>query len=74
MPIQNIKYTQPVTGTASDNPTLVEGITTVQGQSVVLIADVQLHQLCESILIELKKHTLLLQEITETEVYDEDVT
>ncbi len=74
MSIDNVKYNAPTPGTSSSNPSIVEGSTTVSGQSTLLTADMTSRELLEGILIELKKINLRQEEAFEETVNDGDFT
>ncbi|KKK48374.1 hypothetical protein LCGC14_3145760 [marine sediment metagenome] len=73
MAIDNIRFTAPVAGTTSSNPSIVEGSVQVGGQSTLLIADMTSRDLLEGIYMELKKLNLRQQEAFEETVNDEDI-
>ncbi len=73
MGIDNITYRDPIPGVTNDNPSIVEGGTTVGGQSTLLTADMSSRDLLEGILIELKKLNLRQEEAFEETVNDEDI-
>ncbi len=73
MSIDNVKYLAPTPGTSSSSPSVVEGSTTVSGESTLLIADMTSRELLEGIYIELKKLNLRQQEAFEETVNNEDV-
>ena len=80
MTVKTIKYTNPVTGTSTSNPTYISGAdggssggTTASGYSL-LVADMTSRQLLEGILIELKILNLRQQEVFEETVKEEDVS
>ena len=74
MAITNIKYFTPQVGSTTDNPQVIEGAVTIDGQPALLIADMTSRQLLEGILIELMKLNLRQQEAFEETILDEDVT
>jgi len=74
MAITNIKYFTPQVGSTTDNPQVIEGAITIDGQPALLIADMTSRQLLEGILIELMKLNLRQQEAFEETILDEDVT
>ena len=74
MGIDNIKYSNPQVGSTTDNPQVIEGAVTIDGQPALLIADMTSRQLLEGILIELMKLNLRQQEAFEETILDEDVT
>ena len=55
MSIDNIKFTDPVAGISSTNPSVVQGSETVGGESTLLIADMSSQQLAIETLNTLKK-------------------
>ena len=73
MSIDNVKYIAPTPGTSSSSPSIVEGSTTVSGQSTLLTADMSSRELLEGIFIELKKLNLRQEEAFEQEIFDGDV-
>ena len=73
MAITNIKYFTPQVGSTTDNPQVIEGAVTVDGQPALLIADMTSRQLLEGILIELMKLNLRQQEAFEETINDEDI-
>ncbi len=73
MSIDNVKYLAPTPGTSSSSPSVVEGSTTVGGQSTLLTADMTSRELLEGIYVELKKLNLRQEEAFEETVNDEDV-
>ena len=73
MAITNIKYFTPQVGSTTDNPQVIEGAVTVDGQPALLIADMDSRQLLEAILIELKILNLRQQEVFEETVKEEDI-
>ena len=74
MSIDNVKYIAPTPGTSSSSPSVVEGSTTVGGQSTLLTADMSSRELLEGIFIELKKLNLRQEEAFEETVNDEDIS
>ena len=73
MAITNIKYFTPQVGSTTDNPQVIEGAVTVDGQPALLIADMDSRQLLEAILIELRILNLRQQEVFEETVKEEDI-
>ncbi len=73
MSIDNVKYIAPTPGTSSSSPSVVEGSTTVSGQSTLLIADMTSRELLEGILIELKKMNLRDEAVTGETISDGDI-
>ena len=73
MAIANIKYLTTQIGSTTDNPQVIEGAVTVDGQPALLIADMTSRQLLEGILIELMKLNLRQQEAFEETINDEDI-
>ncbi len=73
MPIDNIKFESPIPGSSSGTPSKVEGTVTVSGQDTLLIADMNVRDLLESILIELRKLNLRQEEAFEEQVNDGDI-
>jgi len=87
MTVQTIKYTNPVTGTSTTNPTYISGSDTsdaVTGGLIgndaspsdysLLVADMTTRQLLEGIMIELKIMNLRQQEAFEETVNEDDVS
>ena len=73
MPINNIKYIQPIQGSSASSATFVEGTTEVGGENTLLIADMSSRELLEAILIELMKLNLRQQEAFEETVNEGDL-
>ena len=73
MAITNIKYFTPQVGSTTDNPQVIEGAVTIDGQPALLIADMTSRQLLEGILIELRILNLRQQEVFEETVKEEDI-
>jgi hypothetical protein len=71
--IQGVRFFSPTPGESTDNPSVVEGGTSVGGQASVLTADVTTHQLMEQILIELRKLNLRQESAFEETVKEEDL-
>ena len=73
MSIENIRFRQPIPGSSSSSPSIVEGSVQVGGQDTLLIADMTSRELLEGILIELKKLNLRQYDAFEIQIDDEDV-
>ena len=74
MSIKNVKYLPPTPGISSGSPSVVEGSTTVSGESTLLTADMSSRELLEGIYVELKKLNLRQEEAFEETVNYEDIT
>ena len=73
MTINNVRYVSPTSGTSTNNPSIVEGSTTVGSENTLLIADMSNRELLEGIYLELKKLNFRQQEVFEETVNDGDI-